>query len=92
MQTLIIEAASNCCELRLPAGTRNDRAQPATLHTDDLFYSGSSLRSGVTGRNVFNRCLEQPPRISPGTGRAQYGHSPRYLCQLRDKARWANCA
>ena len=92
MQTLIIEAASNCCELRLPAGIRNDRAQPVTLHTDDLFYSGSSLRSGVTGRNVFNRCLEQPPRISSGAGRAQYGNSPRYLCQLRDKARWANCA
>src|ERR1700688_4040179 len=28
MQTLIIEEARNACELRLPAGTRNDRAQP----------------------------------------------------------------
>ena len=92
MQTLIIEAASNCCELRLPAGNRNDRAQLVTLRTGGLFYPGPSFWSGVTGRNVFNRCLEQPPRISPGAGRAQYGNSSRYLCQLRDKARWANCA
>jgi hypothetical protein len=40
---------------------------------------------------VFNRCLEQPPRISPGAGRAQYGHSARHMCQLHDRARWANC-
>ena len=91
MQTLIIEAARSSCELRLPAGNRNDRAQPVTLHTDEVFYSGPCLRSGVTGRNVFNRCLEQPPRISPGAGRAQYGNSARYLYQRRDRARWANC-
>ena len=60
--------------------------------TDDSFYSDPSLRREVTGRNVFNCCLEQPPQISLGAGRAQYGNSPRYLCQLRDKARWANCA
>ena len=91
MQTLIIEEARNSCELRLPAGTRNDRAQPVTLHTNDVFCSGPSLRSRVTGTNVYNRCLEQPPRISPGAGRAQYGHSARYRCQLHDRARWANC-
>ena len=89
MQTLITEEARSACELRLPAGSRNDRV---TLHTSDLFYSDPSLRSGVTGRNVFNRCCEQPPQVSLGAGRAQYGNSPRYLCQLRDKARWANCA
>jgi hypothetical protein len=92
MQTLIIEEARTSCELRLPAGSRNHRAQLVILDTDDLFYSDPSLRSGVTGRNVFNRCLEQPPRISPGAGRAQYGNSARYRCQLRDRARWANCA
>ena len=112
MQTLITEEARNCCELRLPAGSRNDRAQLVTLHTSDLFYSDPSLRSGVTGRSVFNPRLEQPrysnsSRIRTretttgplpqqmariGDGRAQYGNSPRYLCQLRDKARWANCA
>ena len=89
MQTLITEKPRNACELRLPAGSRNDRV---TLHTSDLFYSDPSLRSEVNGRNVFNCCLEQPPQISLGAGRAQYGNSPRYLCQLRDKARWANCA
>jgi hypothetical protein len=92
MQTLITEEARNSCELRLPAGNHNDRAQPVTPYTDDVFYSDPSLRKRVTGRNVFNRCLEQPPRISPGAGRAQYGNSARYLCQLRDGARWANCA
>ena len=92
MQTLITEEACNACELRLPAGSRNHRAQLVILDTDDLFYSDPSLRSGVTGRNVFNRCREQPPQVSLGAGRAQYGNSPRYLCQLRDKARWANCA
>ena len=92
MQTLTTEEACNACELRLPAGSRNHRAQLVMLDTDDVFYSDPSLRSGVTGRNVFNRRLEQPPRIGPGAGRAQYGNSPRYLCQLRDKARWANCA
>jgi hypothetical protein len=40
---------------------------------------------------VFNRSLEQPPRIGAGAGRAQYGHSARHLCQLHDRARWANC-
>jgi len=89
MQTLITEKPRNACELRLPAGSRNDRV---TLHTSDLFYSDPSLRSEVTGGNVFNCCLEQPPQISLGAGRARYGNSPRYLCQLRDKARWANCA
>jgi len=89
MQTLITEKPRNACELRLPAGSRNDRV---TLHTSDLFYSDPSLRSEVIGRNVFNCCLEQPPQISLGAGRAQYGDSARYLCQLRDKARWANCA
>ena len=92
MQTLITEEARNCCELRLPAGSRNDRAQLVTLYTDDVFYSDPSLRSGVTGRSVFNPRLEQPPQISLGAGRAQYGNSPRYLCRRRDKARWANCA
>ena len=89
MQTLITEKPRNACELRLPAGSRNDRV---TLHTSDLFYSDPSLRNEVTGRNVFNCCLEQPPQISLGAGRARYGNSPGYLCQLRDKARWANCA
>jgi len=89
MQTLITEEARSACELRLSAGSRNDRV---TLHTSDLFYSDPSLRRQVTGRNVFNCCLEQPPQISLGAGRAQYGNSPRYLCQLRDKARWANRA
>ena len=89
MQTLITEKPRNACELRLPAGSRNDRV---TLHTSDLFYSDPSLRSEVTGGNVFNCCLEQPPQISLGAGRAQYGNSPRYLCHLHDKARWANCA
>ncbi len=89
MQTLITEEARSACELRLPAGSRNDRV---TLHTSDLFYSDPSLRSEVTGRNVFNCCLEQPPQISLGAGRARYGNSPRYLYHLRDKARWANCA
>ena len=89
MQTLITEEARNCCELRLPAGSRNDRVM---LHMSDLFYSDPSLRSGVTGRSVFNPRLEQPPQISLGAGRAQYGNSPRYLCRRRDKARWANCA
>ena len=89
MQTLITEKPRNACELRLPAGSRNDRV---TLHTSDLFYSDPSLRSEVTGRNVFNCRLEQPPQISLGAGRARYGNSPRYLCRLHDKARWANCA
>ena len=92
MQTPIIEEARNSCELRLPAGNRNDRAEPVTLHTDDMSYSAPSLRKRATGTNVFDRCLEQPPRIGPGAGRAQYGNSARYLCQLRDRARWANCA
>ena len=88
MRTLITEEARSACELPLPAGSRNDRV---TLHTSDLFYSDPSLRSEVNGRNVFNCCLEQPPQISPSAGRAQYG-KPRYLSQLCDKARWANCA
>ncbi len=67
-------------------------AADGAAHISDLFYSDPSLRRQVTGRNVFNCCLEQPPQISLGAGRAQYGNSPRYLCQLRDKARWANCA
>ena len=92
MQTLMTEEACNACELRLPAGSRNDRAQLVTLHTSDLFYSDPSLRRQVTGRNVFNCCLEQPPQISLGARRARYGNSPRYLCRLHDKARWANCA
>jgi hypothetical protein len=91
MQTLITEEAHNSCELRLPAGNRNDRAQLVMLYTDDVFYSAPSLRKGVTGTNVFDRCLEQPPRISPGAGRARYGNSARYPCQLHDRARWANC-
>jgi len=89
MQMLITEEARNACELRLPAGSRNDRV---TLHTSDLLYSDPSLRSEVTGGNVFNCCLEQPPQISLGAGRARYGNSPWYLCRLHDKARWANCA
>jgi hypothetical protein len=60
MQTLITEEARNSCELWLPAGSRNDRGQLVTLYTDDLFYSDPSLRSGVTGRSVFNPRLEQP--------------------------------
>jgi hypothetical protein len=59
MQTLITEEARNSCELWLPAGSRNDRGQLVTLYTDDLFYSDPSLRSGVTGRSVFNPRLEQ---------------------------------
>ena len=91
MQTLTTEKARGAYGLRLAAGSRNDRAQLVTLHTSDLFYSDPFLRSEVTGRNVFNCCLEQQPQISLGAGRAQYGSSARYLCQLRDRARWANC-
>src|SRR5712675_1345634 len=47
---------------RLPVGSRNDRAQLVTLYTNDLFYSDPSLRREVTGRNVSNCCLEQPPK------------------------------
>ena len=65
MQTLTTEEARNSCEPRLPAWTSSGPARLVPFHTNDLFYSGPSVRSGVTGRNLFIRRLEQPRCSNP---------------------------